>query len=51
LWKRIVVVDDHLELKGKRVKMLHLAGGLPTRPPIETVVTPQVAEFIREIVK
>lgn len=49
-WKRIKVVgNDHLEIDGKRIKMLHLAGGLAVRPPIKELVTKDVLEYIREI--
>jgi hypothetical protein len=51
LWKQIIIVDDHLEHNGRRIRLLHLAGGLPVRPPIEDLVSKEVAEFIREIVK
>ena len=49
IWKEIVVAGDHLELKGKRVKMLHWAGNCP-KPPISDLVTKPVLEFIEEII-
>jgi hypothetical protein len=49
VWKNIVVVNDHLELNNKRIKLLHIAGGGFSKPPIEQLVTPQVVEFIRSI--
>jgi hypothetical protein len=49
LWKEIVVVTDHLELRGKRLKMLHIAGGGATKTPLESLVIPEVVEFIRSI--
>lgn len=50
-WKNIVVAGDHLELRGKRIKLLHLAGGLAVRPPLKELVTKDVREFIEEIIK
>ena len=49
IWKEIVVAGDHLELKGKRIKMLHWAGNCP-KPPISDLVTKPVLEFIEEII-
>jgi hypothetical protein len=48
-WKDIIVVEDHLELNNKRIKMMHFAGGMP-KPPIETLVTKDVYDFIMNIV-
>lgn len=51
-WKRIKVVgNDHLEIDGKRIKMLHLAGGLAVRPPIKELVTKDVREYIEEVIQ
>jgi len=49
LWRKIVVVGDHLELNNKRIKMLHIAGGLAVRPPLAELVTPEVQIFIDHI--
>ncbi len=49
-WKLIKVVDDHLEINNKRIKMLHSAGG-GGFPKLSDVVTKEVEEFIQEIVK
>lgn len=51
IWKEIVVVGDHLELKGKRLKMLHWAGGSCVKLPLNDLLVPQVVEFIEEIIK
>lgn len=48
VWKNIVVKDDHLELNNKRIKMIHWAGNC-AKPPISTLVTPEVNDFIRNI--
>lgn len=50
-WKEIVVAGDHLEYKGKRIKLLHMAGGLPKRPPLRSLVTTEVNEFMEEILR
>jgi hypothetical protein len=52
IWKKIIIAPegDHLELNGKRIKLLHMAGGLPTRPALEYLVTPNVAEWINDTV-
>lgn len=50
LWKNIVVNNDHLELNGKRVKMLHIAGGSIKKPELWELVTPQVEEFINSVI-
>lgn len=51
-WKKIKVSgNSHLEFEGKRVKMLHLAGGLAVRPPLKELVTKDVHEYIKEIIK
>ncbi len=49
LWKEIAVVDDHLELRGKKVKMLHIAGGEPTKRSLSELLQPRVVEFIESI--
>lgn len=51
-WKGIRVVgNDHLEWKDKRIKMLHLAGGIAVRPPLKELVTKDVLAYIEEIIK
>lgn len=49
LWKEIIVSGDHLELRGKRIKMLHIAGGGMTKPPLSSLLQPSVVEFIESI--
>lgn len=50
-WKQIRVVgNDHLEYHGRRMKMLHLAGGIAVRPTLKELVTKDVLEFIQEII-
>jgi hypothetical protein len=48
-WKNIIVVGDHLELNNKRIKMMHFAGG-GIKPPLETLVTKEVYDFIMNII-
>jgi hypothetical protein len=51
VWKNIVVVgNDHLELNGKRIKLLHIAGGGAHKPPIRQLVSQNVTNFIASIV-
>lgn len=51
-WKELRVAgNDHLEFRGRRMKVLHLAGGLAVRPAIKSLVTKDVLEYIEEITR
>jgi len=49
LWKRIIIVGDHLELNGKIIRMMHIAGGTAVKPKLSDLLSPSVVDFIRNI--
>ena len=49
-WKKIVVVDDHLEINGKRIQMMHIAGGSGRKPEPSELFTKDVADFVYNII-
>jgi len=49
LWKEINPVGDHLELRGKRIKMLHIAGGGATKQPLINLLNKPSIDFIESI--
>jgi hypothetical protein len=50
-WKEIKVINDHLEINNKRIKMLHIAGGGTHKPELNTLFNPDVLDFINIIIK
>lgn len=49
-WKNFVVVGDHLEYNGKRIKMLHIMGGSCRKPELQSLVTRPVYDFIMSLI-
>lgn len=49
-WKLIKIIGDKLYINNKQIKMLHIAGGGHTKPPMEQLFNKDVQDFLNNII-
>lgn len=49
-WKNIKIIRNKLYINDKQIKMLHIAGGGWTKPPMEHLFTKDIQDFLNNII-